>query len=199
MYNLKSYNLPLFLTLIRLFSVFIILPPLFLALPWQCSFGWAFSVAIIFLALGLTDFIDGWLARVWHMDTVLGRVLDPIADKIFIAAGLIFLSGAGRIDPVIVIVLIAREFLVAGLREAAPQVGTSVPVSWWGKSKMAAQLFLCTFLIVHPGYYGCSCFPIQFFEYVLLTVTVLLSVLSALLYVRDFLRQAGCSIRQTQG
>lgn len=199
MRTIKSYNVPLFLTLLRLFSVFIILPPLFLALPWQSTFGWAVVVGMIFLALGLTDFVDGWLARIWRMDTVLGRILDPIADKIFIAAGLIFLAGAGRIDPIIVIVLIAREFLVAGLREAAPEVGTAIPVSWWGKGKMAAQLFLCTFLIVHPGYYGCSCGPIQFFEYILLIVTVLLSVMSALLYVRSFLRQAGCSIRKPRG
>lgn len=198
MRTLKSYNVPLLLTLLRLFSVFLIFPPLFLALPWQSTFGWAVVVGMIFLALGLTDFIDGWLARIWRMETVLGRVLDPIADKVFIMGALFFLAVAGRIDTLIAIVLVAREFLVAGLREAAPEVGTAIPVSWWGKGKMAAQLFLCTFLIIHPGYYGCSCFPICFFEYLFLGTTVFLSVMSAILYVRSFLRQAGCSIRKPQ-
>lgn len=194
-----AQNIPLLLTLVRLFSVFLIFPPLFLATPWQTSFGWAVFVCLIFLAVGMTDFFDGWLARAQKMETVLGRVLDPIADKVFIMAMLVFLAVAGRLDTVLVILLVAREFLVAGLREAAPEAGCSVPVSWWGKGKMAAQLLLCAFLIVHPGYYGCSCGPIFFFEYALLSLTIFLSLFSAILYIRCFLKHAGCSIRTPRG
>lgn len=194
----QSFNVPLFLTLFRLFSVFIVLPPIFLILPWQTSFSCAVFVSSIFFLIGITDFVDGFIARKYKMESPLGQVLDPIADKIFIMAGLFFLAVAGRIETVIAIVLVGREFLVAGLREVAPRFGSVVPVNWLGKGKMASQLLLSVFLIVHPGYYGCRCFPIFFFEYLLLAITLFLSVFSAFFYVRSFLRQAGCSIRKMQ-
>lgn len=191
-------DLPFFLTLLRLFAAFLVFPPLFLLTPWQTSSVWAIIVCFLFLVVGLTDFIDGWLARLWRVETTLGRVLDPIADKVFIMGALFFLSVAGRIDVVIAILLVAREFLVMGLREVSPELGCSVPVSWWGKGKMAVQLLLCSYLIIHPGYYGCACGVIFTIEYLLLTGAVLLSLISAVLYVRRFLSQAGCSIRKPQ-
>ncbi|MCL5436361.1 MAG: CDP-diacylglycerol--glycerol-3-phosphate 3-phosphatidyltransferase [Candidatus Dependentiae bacterium] len=197
---LKYQSLPLLLTLIRLFSPFLIFPPLFLVLPWQTSFGWAVLVCAVVLCIGITDFVDGWLARLYGQETVLGRVLDPIADKVFVMSVLFFLVGAGRIDVLVAIVLVAREFLVAGLREAASQVtGSVLRVSRWGKAKMALQLTLCVFLIVHPGYYGCACSLMYTIEYVLVGAALGLSLVSAALYVRRFLRQAGCSKSEMEG
>lgn len=180
------FNVPLFLTLSRLFAAVILFPPLFLLCPWETSFPWACFVSFVFFLVGMTDFVDGWYARAYKQETVLGRVLDPIADKVYIMAALMLLASAGRIDFILVMLLIGREFLVSGIREAAPEFGCSVPVSWWGKWKMAVQLVMCAYLIVDPIYYGCDCLPTRFLGIFLICSALFLSFISAWFYVRRF-------------
>lgn len=105
----------------------------------------------IFAAAAITDFFDGYLARAWQQQSSLGRMLDPIADKLLVAACLIILvddrtiHGASLIAAVIIL---CREILVSGLREFLAELRVSVPVTWLAKWKTTAQLVALGFLIV---------------------------------------------------
>lgn len=108
----------------------------------------------IYIVAAITDFFDGWLARRWHLQTSLGRMLDPIADKVLVAVVLLVLSAdnilnGGHIWAAIIIM--AREVLVSGLREYLGQLRVSVPVTKIAKWKTTVQLLAIGFLIAGPA------------------------------------------------
>jgi cardiolipin synthase len=108
----------------------------------------------IFILAGITDFLDGYLARLWSQQSSLGRMLDPIADKLLVAAVLLMLSADGTIAGVhlwAAIIILCREVLVSGLREFLGQVQVSVPVTQLAKYKTAVQLVAIGFLIAGPA------------------------------------------------
>jgi cardiolipin synthase len=108
----------------------------------------------IFAAAAITDFFDGWLARVWNQQSALGRMLDPIADKLLVASCLLILVDARTIEGWSVIaaaIILCREILVSGLREFLAELRVSVPVTWLAKWKTTAQLVALGFLIVGPA------------------------------------------------
>ncbi len=105
-------------------------------------------------AAAITDYLDGYIARAWSQQSAIGRMLDPIADKLLVAALLLMLVYTGQIEGWTLwaaIVILCREILVSGLREFLADLKVSVPVSKVAKWKTTAQLFALGFLIAGPA------------------------------------------------
>lgn len=112
---------------------------------------WALA---IFIVAGVTDFFDGYLARAWAQQSNLGRMLDPIADKLLVAAVLLALTRVGTIAGYSLwaaLVILCREILVSGLREFLAELRVSVPVSQLAKWKTAIQMIAIAFLLAGPA------------------------------------------------
>ena len=140
-------------TLITLARIALIVPfaaMFFIAAPWAMT-----GALVIFLIAAATDFLDGYVARARGEVSALGAALDPLADKLLIAAALILLIRNGVINGagvVAALVIILREILVGGLREAVTQAGGGLPVTALAKAKTAAQLVAAAMLIAAaPG------------------------------------------------
>lgn len=140
----------------------------------------------IFVAAAITDFFDGYLARAWQMQSAIGRMLDPIADKLIVAAALFLLAADQTIAGVSLIaavIILSREILVSGLREYLGQVAVSVPVTKLAKWKTAAQLSSIAFLLA--GSAGDKIFPATTSTgLLLLWVSAILTLYTGYDYVR---------------
>jgi CDP-diacylglycerol--glycerol-3-phosphate 3-phosphatidyltransferase len=141
--DVYKINLPTKITILR-----ILLVPFLLAFLIAPSWVNALMAALIFAAAALTDWLDGHLARSTHQVTTLGKLLDPIADKILLAAGLIPLVGLGRVPAWMAAILLIREFAVAGLREIAAAEQVIIPASSMAKTKTLLQIVAILFLIL---------------------------------------------------
>lgn len=128
-------NLPNALTLARILLV----PVLVVALTVEAEAGSAIAAGVFALA-ALTDGLDGYIARSRQSVTNFGKVMDPVADKLMIAAALIALVSLDRLAAWVAMVIIAREFAVSGLRIAAGQQGVVIPASSLGKAKTIVQV-----------------------------------------------------------
>jgi CDP-diacylglycerol--glycerol-3-phosphate 3-phosphatidyltransferase len=128
-------NLPNVLTLIRILLVPVVVAALLDATP-----GGSWLAATVFALAAVTDGVDGYLARSRMSITNFGKVMDPIADKLLIAAALISLVSLDRLAGWVAMVIIAREFAVSGLRVAAGQQGVVIPASPLGKAKTMIQV-----------------------------------------------------------
>ena len=143
-------NLPNMLTYARIVAVPALVACFFLS--DADSARWlAFA---IFTAAGITDFFDGYLARVWQQQSSLGAMLDPIADKLLVGATLMVLVADQTISGwalLAAIIILSREILVSGLREFLADLDVSVPVTQLAKFKTTAQMIALGFLIVGPA------------------------------------------------
>ena len=128
-------NVPNVLTLFRILLVPVLVVALLDATPNGSTVA-----AIVFAAAAITDGLDGYIARSRRSITTFGKVMDPIADKLLIAAALITLVSLDRVMPWAAMVIIAREFAVSGLRVAAGQQGVVIPASPLGKIKTVVQI-----------------------------------------------------------
>lgn len=148
--NLRSgrLNLPNLLTLARIAAI-----PLLVVLMLSPSRQAGFWAAALFGAAAATDFIDGWLARKWGVVTVLGKFLDPLADKLIVMAALIMLIPHGRVPAWAVFLLLAREMIVTGLRSIASSEGIVIDASDLGKVKTIYQMVAIPGLLLHYDYY----------------------------------------------
>jgi CDP-diacylglycerol--glycerol-3-phosphate 3-phosphatidyltransferase len=104
--------------------------------------------AALFLLAGVTDFLDGHLARAWSIQSALGKFLDPIADKLIVGAVIVMLVRYDRVDVLPSIAIICREILVSGLREFLAEIRVSVPVSEMAKVKTAVQMIAMFLLLL---------------------------------------------------
>ncbi|HZI91761.1 MAG TPA: CDP-diacylglycerol--glycerol-3-phosphate 3-phosphatidyltransferase [Thermoleophilaceae bacterium] len=138
-------NVPNVLTLLRILLV----PVLVVALTEEIPNGDAIAAAV-FVVAALTDGIDGYIARSRKSITNFGKVMDPVADKLLIAAALVSLVSLDRVDAWVAMVIIAREFAISGLRIAAGQQGVSIPSSVLGKIKTIVQSAAVLALIAAP-------------------------------------------------
>jgi cardiolipin synthase len=140
------FNLPNLLTLSRIAAI-----PLVVASFWLDR-GWAqWTAAVLFIAASITDYFDGWLARRWQMVSRVGRFLDPIADKLLVAAVLLLLCAFETLRGVHVIaalVILCREIMVSGLREFLAELRVGLPVSSAAKWKTAIQMTALGVLLV---------------------------------------------------
>jgi len=122
--------------------------PLFVALFFFDSKTASQLAALLFLIACITDFFDGYLARLWNVQSSLGRFLDPIADKLLVAAALIMLLYQGKADVIPALLIISREILVSGLREYLSEIQVPLPVSSLGKWKTGIQMGALVLLIL---------------------------------------------------
>ncbi len=148
--NLRSgtLNLPNILTLARVAAI-----PLLVVLMLSDSREAGFWAAALFGVAAVTDFIDGWLARKWGVVTVLGKFLDPLADKLIVMAALIMLIPFNRIPAWAVFLLLAREIIITGLRSIASSEGIVIDASDLGKYKTIYQMAAIPGLLLHYDYY----------------------------------------------
>jgi cardiolipin synthase (CMP-forming) len=145
----SATRLPNLLTYARIAAV-----PLVVACLMAGGYQWRWVALVVFIAAAITDFLDGYLARLWSQQSSLGRMLDPIADKLLVAAVLLMLAAVGTIAGVhlwAAIIILCREVLVSGLREFLGQLQASVPVTQLAKYKTAVQLVAIGFLIAGPA------------------------------------------------
>ena len=147
----RSLALPNLLTYARIVAV----PAVVACLYWQALLGgglWLRWLALaIFTAAGVTDILDGYFARIWQQQSSLGRMLDPIADKLLVASCLLMLAADGTIrgwSLWAAIIILCREILVSGLREFLAELRVSVPVTRLAKWKTTLQLVAIGFLLV---------------------------------------------------
>jgi len=101
-----------------------------------------------FVVAAISDFVDGWLARKLDMVTSMGKLLDPLADKVLVCAAFVSLSEQGLCPVWVTVLIIAREFLVTGLRQIAVEAGQVIAADGWGKWKTAMQLTFCITCLV---------------------------------------------------
>lgn len=147
-------TLPNILTYARIAAVPVVVGCIY----WQSSMDgplWLRWVAVaIFLAAAITDFLDGYYARIWNQSSSFGRMLDPIADKLLVASCLLMLASDATINRWTLwaaIVILCREILVSGLREYLAGLKVSVPVTRIAKWKTTAQMFALAFLLAGPA------------------------------------------------
>ena len=139
----RYLNLPNLLTVAR-----ILLIPVVVLVFWSPTPARSLAAAGVFLVAALTDLLDGYLARRRSQITRLGRLLDPIADKLLVLSGLILLVQFGRVAAWVAIVIIAREVAVTGIRMLAASDGVILSAEAAGKYKMSAQVIAILLLIL---------------------------------------------------
>ncbi len=134
-------NIPNRLTLLR-----IIMIPIFMVVYMYT--GSAIFSAIIFALAFLTDMLDGYLARKNNQVSDFGKIMDPLADKVLVSAAMVLLNVTGIVSPWITVVVLAREFIVSGVRMAAAAEGNVVAASIWGKIKTIWQFVAITLALL---------------------------------------------------
>ncbi|MEJ2077226.1 MAG: CDP-diacylglycerol--glycerol-3-phosphate 3-phosphatidyltransferase [Acidobacteriota bacterium] len=147
---------------------------------------------VVFLAAAGTDYFDGYLARKRSQVTTLGKLLDPIADKILISAALVALVELGCAPAWMVIIIVGREYAVTGLRSIASAEGLTIAASRLGKSKMVAQVACCSFLIAGSRYPGGDLLLVGT---ILLWGVMVLSILSMWHYFQSFWGRIGENVK----
>jgi CDP-diacylglycerol--glycerol-3-phosphate 3-phosphatidyltransferase len=188
-------NLPNLLTLVRIFLV-----PLLVAALVQQNFRiqWGSKLllandtfaVVVFLAAGLTDMLDGYLARRWKQVTTVGTLLDPVADKLLISAALISLVQMRLLPGWMVILIIGREFAVSGLRSIAAAEGYTIKAGELGKTKMVFQVLGVTLVMLSIRWSAIR--PVALGA---MWAVVLFGLASAVDYFRMFWRKVDTSIK----
>jgi len=179
--QLKELRIPLILTGIRLLSPLVL--PLLIFLLWPIHNDLIhIGLMLVFVLLGITDLLDGYLARRLKQVTKIGSLLDPIADKFLIVSSLISLQAVGAIGFLWVIILVLRELFVMSLRYIAREHGFTIVVSQLGKLKTWSQILLVAYLLSPYGYL--VSWTHLFIYYILLIFTIACSLYSAYHYYR---------------
>lgn len=177
MTNKRLWNIPNILTLMR-----VLLIPVLVFLAYLPEFPWQhWLTATVFLLAAITDWFDGYLARILDQTSAFGRFLDPVADKLMVAAALVVLVQSHHTIWMVMpaIVIISREIAISALREWMAELGkrANVAVSQIGKWKTTAQMTAITVLLVqHP--------TLNYLGYALLYVAVVLTIWSMLIYLK---------------
>jgi len=165
-------NLPNKLTMFRVILIpfFIV----FLLVPITPYDKW---IALgIFVIASLTDLLDGKIARKYNLVTNFGKFMDPLADKLLVCSAMICLIELDRLAAWIVIVIIAREFIISGFRLVASDNGVVIAASYWGKFKTTFQMIAVCLLIADVE-------ALSLFTQIILWIAVILTVVSLIDYI----------------
>lgn len=181
----SNINLPNVLTLVR-----ILLIPVFVMLLIDPTPDRALAAAIVFVVAAVTDLLDGYVARKTGQITKLGRLLDPIADKLLVLSALILLVQVDRVSALVAILIIAREVAVTGLRAIAASEGLIMSAEVTGKYKMALQV-IAIVLLVLEGTVVETIGNLHLAGIVTLYLSLILGYVSGAQYVWSFWRQVG--------
>jgi len=176
----KVVNLPNAITMLRV----TVIPALFLLLlspdPELSLF-----IAILFILAALTDLLDGYVARRYGITTKIGKLLDPMADKIIVSAAMVLLIPIGRIPAWIVAIMIIRDLVVDGIRSIASVSGRVIGASQLAKKKTLCQIVAVSALIIHYPLWVIDAHGVGM---VILYLALALSIVSAADYIQKFYR-----------
>lgn len=142
-------NIPILLTWLRIILIPLLIAVYYVPASWVQAVGRDIAATLIFVIAALTDWLDGYLARRWRQTSAFGAFLDPVADKLMVAAALIVLVQLGRLDAILATIIIGREITISALREWMARIGAqrSVAVSMIGKIKTSAQMVAIPLLL----------------------------------------------------
>ena len=174
-------NLPNWITWFRI----LIVPIIVIALGRGTVEG-GYAAAVIFVLGSISDYFDGSLARQWGVVSSFGKFMDPIADKILVTSTLVMLIPSGRLDVYMVLILLARDTLVGGIRSVAASENVVIPAGVLGKWKTAIQMVAIPAVLIHEPLLGV---PVGRIGYWILWASVALSVVSGIDYVWDYLKR----------
>ena len=132
---------------------------------------------VIFIAASITDTLDGYIARKYHLVTNFGKLMDPLADKLLGCSALICFTATGKLAAWITIIIIAREFIISGFRLVAADNGIVIAASYWGKFKTASQMIMIILLLIDLG----GVFDIL--EQIFIWLSLALTVISLITYI----------------
>ncbi len=151
LFFIMPYNLPNLLTWLRILAIPLFVGIYYLPEEWLSPPQKNLTATLIFAGAAITDWLDGYLARVLNQSSAFGAFLDPVADKLMVSAALIVLVYLGRLDAPIALIIIGREITVSALREWMAQIGQSksVAVSFLGKIKTTSQMIAIPLLLYH--------------------------------------------------
>ena len=184
---MRKLNLPNKLTLIRMF-----LAPIYLALM-LIEFPCHYIVALaVFAVASLTDMLDGKIARKNNLITVFGKLLDPLADKMLTTAALLAFMREGWCSIWIVMIVLTREFAVAGVRLIATAQGIVIPANYWGKAKTVSQMVFTIIIMLLAEldatfdiFANAGRFTLARVSNIMLWITAVLTVVSGITYFVD--------------
>ncbi|MBO5198699.1 MAG: CDP-diacylglycerol--glycerol-3-phosphate 3-phosphatidyltransferase [Lachnospiraceae bacterium] len=167
-------NLPNKITIFRacmipFFLIFMLVP----GIP-----GGKYIAAVLFVIAAASDAVDGYIARRDNLVTNFGKFMDPLADKLLVCSALICFVECNRVPAWIIIIIIAREFIISGFRLVASDSGVVIAASYWGKFKTIFQMIMCVLLIVHLEY---SWYLVL--EQIFIWISLVLTVVSLVDYV----------------
>ena len=150
------FNLPIFLTWLRIVAIPLLIAVYYLPASWATPHERDLAATLIFVLAALTDWADGYLARKLDQTSAFGAFLDPVSDKLMVAAALIVLVQLGRTDAIVAMIIIGREITISALREWMAKIGAakSVAVSMLGKIKTAAQMLALPMLLYYSPFAG---------------------------------------------
>ena len=149
--DLMPFNLPNVLTWMRIVAIPLFVGIFYFPPSWLSQADQNLIATVIFTVAAITDWLDGYLARVLRQTSAFGAFLDPVADKLMVAAALIVLVYLGRLDALIAFIIIGREITISALREWMAQIGRGkgLAVSFLGKLKTTSQMAAIPLLLYH--------------------------------------------------
>ena len=150
------YNVPILLTWLRILAIPLLIAVYYFPDAWMNADERNLLATTLFIAAALTDWADGYLARKLNQTSAFGAFLDPVADKLMVAAALIVLVQLDRADAIVATIIIGREITISALREWMAKIGAakSVAVSMLGKIKTTAQMVAIPMLLFHAPVFG---------------------------------------------
>ena len=169
---MKNMNLPNKLTMLR-----VILIPFFVVCE-LIPYSWGkWAALVIFVAASITDKLDGTIARKYNLITNFGKFMDPLADKLLVCSAMICFVGLRTLEPWIVIIIVAREFIISGFRLIAAENGVVIAANYWGKFKTVSQMIMIILLLIDLG----GVFDIL--EQIFIWLSLALTVISLITYI----------------
>ncbi|MGL5259980.1 MAG: CDP-diacylglycerol--glycerol-3-phosphate 3-phosphatidyltransferase [Lachnospiraceae bacterium] len=165
-------NLPNKLTLFR---VFLIIPFVFFMLAKDTQ-TFDYIALALFVIASLTDLLDGYIARKYHLITNFGKFMDPLADKLLVSAAMICLVEMGRLSSIVVVLIISREFIISGFRLIASDNGVVIAASNIGKIKTVFQMIMVCLLILNLNI-------LQWITSIVVLISVILTIVSLVDYL----------------
>lgn len=180
------FNLPIFLTWLRIVAVPLLILIYYVPGDWMTGEERNLTATLLFIGAAITDWADGYLARKLNQTSAFGAFLDPVADKLMVAAALIMLVQLERTNALLAFIIIGREITISALREWMAKIGASksVAVSMLGKIKTTAQMTAIPLLLYRAPLFGLPASSIEFCGVLLMWIAAALTLWSMIYYLQ---------------